>query len=641
MRKFLNKFLPFIGIALTIAGLVIGILTNLWATEAISLLVSGLLAIFLWLLLFAGGKNSFWEKRTTQEGANALIATAAVITILCLANFLGNRYSYRADFTDNQLYTLAPETQEVVRNLGQPLQVYIFDRQIGEDDRALLSNYQRYNPLFEFEFIDPDKQINLTEQFKVKALGEVYIKYGDKNKLVQSLKLGENLSEIQLTNAIVQIQRDRTQFIYLLQGHGEVKLDDSEGGFSDAVNSLKAKGYQVEPLNLIQTKTIPDNANTLIIAGAKRKLFPAEVTTIKNYLDRGGKLLVMLDPDIETGLESILKEWGVESKNSLIIDASGTGEFLGYGVDTPVVGSYGNHPITKDFADGLSVYPQSRPLIITKIQDIESIPLAITSAETWAEISLEEPELSFDPTKDIAGPLNIAVALTRKISPTANNPTRSSPNPSELQNSTQNRQITPNLDRVTNTQNNQIKPSPSPKTTVSPQSFNSPQPQGDNSPPKVTPVSYIVAQNNNSSPSAPTSTAPTPKPTATVTATPTEKPTEKPSPAPKITPTTPTEKPTETKPIDRQVTANMVIFGNTTFATNGWFQQQLNSDIFINSVNWLADDSDRTLSIRPKQQKNRRINLTPTQAGILTWTSLLIVPLLGLTIAIITWWRRR
>ncbi len=519
MKKLLNKLLPFLGVTLIVAGLVVGLLTNTWATEAISLLVSGVGSIVLWFLLFVGGNNSFLEKKTTQAATNALVATTAIIVILGLANFLAIRYSYRLDFTENKLYTLAPETQEVVSNLNQPLNIYIFDRQISEDDRALLINYQRYNPRFQFEFIDPDKQVNLTEQFKVKALGEVYLKYGEKKKLVQSLKLGENLSEIQLTNAIVQIQRDRPQFIYFLQGHGEARMGDSEGGFSEAINALKAKGYQVDSLNLTQTKTIPNNANALIIAGAKRKLFPAEIATIKTYLDRGGKLFLTIDPDTETGLESILKDWGVQSENFLVIDASGTGQYLGYGVDTPVVGNYGNHPITKDFGDGLSVYPQSRPIAISKTKDIEVIPLVITSKETWAESNLEEAELTFDPTQDIPGPLNLAVALTRKITPTETTPT--------------------------------------------------------------------------------------------------------------------------TKSNNKQNMANMVIFGNTTFASNGYFQQQLNSDIFINSVKWLADDSNQTLSIRPKQQKNRRINLNPIQAGMLTWTALLVMPLIGLVIAVVMWWRRR
>jgi ABC-type uncharacterized transport system involved in gliding motility auxiliary subunit len=75
--------------------------------------------------------------------------------------------------------------------------------------------------------------------------------------------------------------------------------------------------------------------------------------------------------------------------------------------------------------------------------------------------------------------------------------------------------------------------------------------------------------------------------------------------------------------------------------TDGWFQQQLNSDVFLNSVSWLSKRDEQALSIRPKESKNRRINLSLVQTGILGWTALVIMPLLGFTTAGVMWWRRR
>jgi ABC-type uncharacterized transport system involved in gliding motility auxiliary subunit len=47
------------------------------------------------------------------------------------------------------------------------------------------------------------------------------------------------------------------------------------------------------------------------------------------------------------------------------------------------------------------------------------------------------------------------------------------------------------------------------------------------------------------------------------------------------------------------------------------------------------------LSIRPKEAKNRRINLTGLQANILAVSSLLILPLIGFAVAVLLWWLRR
>jgi ABC-type uncharacterized transport system involved in gliding motility auxiliary subunit len=87
--------------------------------------------------------------------------------------------------------------------------------------------------------------------------------------------------------------------------------------------------------------------------------------------------------------------------------------------------------------------------------------------------------------------------------------------------------------------------------------------------------------------------------------------------------------------------ARLVVIGNSEFATDGLFEQQLNGDVFLNSVSWLSNQDRQLLSIRPKEAKNRRINLTPQQANILGWSSLLLVPLLGFGMALIFWWLRR
>ncbi|MGD2183500.1 GldG family protein [Lusitaniella coriacea] len=87
--------------------------------------------------------------------------------------------------------------------------------------------------------------------------------------------------------------------------------------------------------------------------------------------------------------------------------------------------------------------------------------------------------------------------------------------------------------------------------------------------------------------------------------------------------------------------SRLVVFGNSRFATDGWFKQQLNGDVFLNSVKWLANTDDTSLSIRPKELKNRRLNLTVGQAGMIFWLAVFIVPAFGFAIAGWTWWRRR
>ena len=85
----------------------------------------------------------------------------------------------------------------------------------------------------------------------------------------------------------------------------------------------------------------------------------------------------------------------------------------------------------------------------------------------------------------------------------------------------------------------------------------------------------------------------------------------------------------------------MVVFGDSDFATDGVFDKQLNGDVFLNSVSWLSQQDEQLLSIRPKEAKNRRINLNTQQANILSLTALVFVPLIGFATATLLWWRRR
>ncbi|MEO1093715.1 MAG: Gldg family protein [Cyanobacteria bacterium J06638_28] len=87
--------------------------------------------------------------------------------------------------------------------------------------------------------------------------------------------------------------------------------------------------------------------------------------------------------------------------------------------------------------------------------------------------------------------------------------------------------------------------------------------------------------------------------------------------------------------------SRLVIIGNSTFATDGAFDQLLNGDIFLNAVSWLGQGSDATLSIRPKTVTNRQIQMTGQQALGLGVFAILVLPVSGVAMAILMAWRRR
>jgi ABC-type uncharacterized transport system involved in gliding motility auxiliary subunit len=497
--------LLFLSITLIVAGIIAISITEKLSLLAIALIFSGIICLILSLWLW-GNKHKFWQKRTTKQSASALTTTILVLLVIGLINFFGIRYNLRWDFTENKIFTLSEQSQTIITQLKQPLEVFVFDRNINPKVEQLLQNYSRYSQQFKFKFINPEQEIGIAQQFGVQSLGEIYLQYGNKKQKlnVSNNTVGQPLTEIQLTNGIEKIKRDRPINIYFLQGHGEASLELVEGGVAQAVTNLKDKGNKVQELNLASTGKIPDNANLIIIAGATRKLLTAEVTSLQKYIDAGGNLLLLLAPNTDLGINTLLQTWGIELDNRLIVDGSGAGNIMGFGPGVAIVNNYGNHPITVSFRNGISIFPESRPLKTQNKQGIDSTPLAITNKQTWAESDLTSEEISFNPAQDLSGPLNIAIALNRS----------------------------------------------KPKS------------------------------------------------------------------------------------------ARIVVFGSSTFAANGWFEQQLNGDIFLNSVSWLIGEDQENLSIRPKEAANRRLNLSSMQGTIISWI-MWIMPLIALITAGILWWQRR
>ncbi|MGP0128220.1 MAG: GldG family protein [cyanobacterium endosymbiont of Rhopalodia musculus] len=551
------KYLLIPGLIMTVAGLIAESMTKSGSILYVSLIITGSVFLIIWLSYLLIARRSFWQRRSSQAGTNALVSTFSLIIILGIINFLAVRYLTPIDLTENRLFTISSQTQNVVKNIDEPVKVWLFVKAPNPRDKDLLENYRRYNKKFKFEFIDPDTNLGLTKQFNVNSLGDVYLEYRDKRQLVQTLiqfNTQEPLSEIKLTNAIEKIQRNYIPTVYFLQGHGEYSLEEShEDSIFIAVNSLKNKGYNVEPLNLVTSSKIPDDADAIIIAGSQRKLFEQEVKALETYSNQGGNLLLLLNPNIETGLETILEKWGVRLDNRVVIDSSGRGNLIGLGPVTPLINTYGNHPITKEFKNGISFYPLARPIDTIKVENIEAISLLVAGEQMWAESNVESEEFTFDETQDIAGPFDLGVALIRQIDSDKKQRLQLSPSSSQLDKDSPS--------EIMETQEN---------NSISKESYE-----------KMTPIN------------------------------------------------------------SDKIESRLVIIGNSMFITNNLFNQQLNGDVFLNSVQWLVSKNDKSLSISPKEAKNRRINLTPLQAGVLTFLTLVFFPLGGVIAGFMTWLRRR
>ena len=86
--------------------------------------------------------------------------------------------------------------------------------------------------------------------------------------------------------------------------------------------------------------------------------------------------------------------------------------------------------------------------------------------------------------------------------------------------------------------------------------------------------------------------------------------------------------------------SRLVLFGDSDFASNAYFNEIANGDLFLMAVGWLAEETD-LLAIRSKDPQNRRINVTLGQSRMIFWASVVLLPLATLILGAAVWVRRR
>jgi ABC-type uncharacterized transport system involved in gliding motility auxiliary subunit len=86
-------------------------------------------------------------------------------------------------------------------------------------------------------------------------------------------------------------------------------------------------------------------------------------------------------------------------------------------------------------------------------------------------------------------------------------------------------------------------------------------------------------------------------------------------------------------------TGILVVFGDSDFATNN-FAQTPNSTLFLNAVNWLAEEED-LVAVPPKSVEDRRIEMTAKQAKFTLYITVFFIPMMVLIFGLTVYFQRR
>src|SRR5947209_8063958 len=301
-----------------------------WYTTTL-LVVAGL-ALADWLVYASPLVLERFSRRQLLAEANAAVFIVAVIGIVGLVNYIGSRRHYEWDLTKNKRYTLSNFSKSVVNKLKDKVQVTAFIPKPGsftpqfgqmrQTAQDLLSQYQAVNDRIDWKFVDPLFDRATATAKGIKTAPTILIETAGKRQEATEI------TEKDVTAAFLKLETGQKKKIYFLQGHGELDPEDfqPQTSISNVKQILTDQQHDVQKLTLLgKSKTIPDDASALVIAGAKFPLRKEETSAVQDYLSKGGHVLVLVGPAPKSpDMNDLLKPWGVKVGTDQVVDLVST-----------------------------------------------------------------------------------------------------------------------------------------------------------------------------------------------------------------------------------------------------------------------------------------------------------------------------
>jgi ABC-type uncharacterized transport system involved in gliding motility auxiliary subunit len=353
--------------------------------------------------------------RRWRERADAwLIAALLMVAAICIA-VLSTRFVFVADWSAGARASISPQSQAILGRLSGPIEAVSYARPGGnlrDEIAAVIARYQRFKPDLKLSFVDPDADPAAMRKAGISVDGEIVLHWRDREQHVVQL------DERDFTDALARLARGRERLVAFVTGDGERNADGkANADLGDFVAQLSGSGVRALPLNLAQNASVPRNTDLLVLASPQAQLSPASLKAINDYLDLGGNLLWLTEPDTgDVGLAPLAQALGVRTLPGLLVD--GAGAKLGIGDPRMVVeNDYPPHAITRGFALN-TLFPQAAALGVTGNAQWAHTSILRSSAQSWNQIAPIDPTrpstIKYDAgTGELRGPLDFGFALTR------------------------------------------------------------------------------------------------------------------------------------------------------------------------------------------------------------------------------------
>ncbi|MBV8882169.1 MAG: Gldg family protein [Planctomycetaceae bacterium] len=373
------------------------------------------------------------------------IQLAVLAAVLLMANLLARKFPARIDLTSSRTFALSAMAEDLLKNLKYDVTIWVnMETYATSGDKALPAAVQRTQLVLE-EFMrrtDHVKVYILRDQntpgydtFRKKwsavppatlfflaqlGGGREAQREVDMSELYEGNALTGELNvykgEPILVHVIQELGGGSKRIVYESESHRETLTADVRQ-MSMIANFLKInEGVEFRRLPLSDYKVIPVDCDLLMIMAPEQPFQDHELDTIRDYLERGGSLLVTMRPKVKTGLERLLEDYGVKVGANIVCDPQQYAP--PYVTNLRLVDFNGAHTVNRGMANVPFLMPQTCTVdpIAKKDNNYTITPLAMAGPSSWEEKGEIGPSASPKPDADErVGNMKVITAVEKNV----------------------------------------------------------------------------------------------------------------------------------------------------------------------------------------------------------------------------------
>lgn len=336
-----------------------------------------------------------------KYGTNSVIFTIAVVGVIILLNLMLSSNPLKWDLTRDKIYSLSETGKKALKDVNEEVKILFFadpSDSIAMDVKQLYENMHSINDKISMEIIDPMKNPSLVNEYQITSMYTSVVSSSKRTKQVPSYDLirtnyetGEQYfdGEGTLIQAILDVTAEKQTKVYILEGHGEFQKDQDLVVLSSL---LEQKGVLVESYSLTGKTSLPEDADIIYIIGPQFDYTSEEVNALKDYLDKGGKMVLAFNHYTEgenfNNLKELSASYGIHVEDSILTDPTRNYS----GDEETLIPEYVYHEIIEKLDEDriATIIPKARGLSVNEKEDITTSVILQTSEERPIAIASEK-----------------------------------------------------------------------------------------------------------------------------------------------------------------------------------------------------------------------------------------------------------